>query len=115
MLRFLFALALPAILPPCSCMTGSPPCEAAWKASAVFLGTVAELTHERREPDASGSIQANGFLGTHATFEVAEALIGMAGRGKAGEAYGKVQIDMAIARSPSWGASSKSSTGSLTD
>jgi hypothetical protein len=82
MLRFLFALALPAILPACSCMKGSPPCEAAWKASSVFLGTVAELSHERREPDAKGVVQANGFLGIHATFEVAEPFIGMEGRGK---------------------------------
>jgi hypothetical protein len=85
MLGFLFALALPAILPACSCMTGSPPCEAARKASAVFLGTVAELSYERREPDAKGVVQANGFLGTHATFEVAEPSIGMDRRGKQGE------------------------------
>ena len=82
MLRFVISLALPAILPACSCMTGSPPCEAAWKASAVFLGTVAELSHERREADAKGLIQANGFLGTHARFEVVEPFIGMEGRGK---------------------------------
>jgi hypothetical protein len=34
------------------------------------------------QPDRRGIVQANGFLGTHAIFEVAEEYIGMQGRGK---------------------------------
>lgn len=82
MLRLLIALALPTILSACSCSMGSPPCDAASKASAVFLGTVQDLTYDRRQPDANGSIQANGFYGIHASFQVAEAFRGMVGRGK---------------------------------
>jgi hypothetical protein len=83
MMRFLLSLALPAAMWACSCSpSDGPPCIAAWKASVVFAGTVVELTRDTRQPDSRGIVQVNGFLGTHAIFEVAEAFIGMAGRGK---------------------------------
>jgi hypothetical protein len=34
------------------------------------------------QPDSRGIVQANGFFGTHAIFEVAEGFIGMEGRAK---------------------------------
>src|SRR5215831_7614132 len=77
MMRLLVCLALPAVTWACTCMSGAPPCEAAWKASAVFAGTVRTLTHDSNQPDSRGVIQANGYLGTHATFEVTEAFLGM--------------------------------------
>jgi hypothetical protein len=61
-------------------MSSGPPCQAAWKASAVFLGTVAEVTRESRQPESRGSVQVNGFLGTYAVFEIAEGFLGMDGR-----------------------------------
>ena len=82
MMRFLLGLALPVATWACSCSTGDPPCHAAWKASAVFAGTVVELTRDAMQPDSRGIVQANGFFGTHAIFEVAEGFIGMEGRGK---------------------------------
>jgi 5-hydroxyisourate hydrolase-like protein (transthyretin family) len=82
MLRLLLVFALPGFAQACMCSVSEPPCESAWKASAVFLGTVSELTRESREPDAQGVVQANGFLGTHAIFDVGEAFLGMEGRGK---------------------------------
>ena len=79
MLRWLLLLmaALPAL--PCSCMSSGPPCEAAWKVDAVFFGKVVELHHDRKEPDSNGSIQFNGFLGTHALFEISESFRGITG------------------------------------
>ena len=74
MTRLLLTLAIPATTWACSCMASGPPCEAAWKASAVFLGTVLDISRESAPKD--------GFLGTHVTFQVAEPFIGM-------EAYGK--------------------------
>ncbi len=83
MMRFLLGLALPVAIWSCSCSSSDgPPCNAAWKASVVFAGTVVELTRDTRQPDSRGIVQVNGFLGTHAIFEVAEAFIGMEGRGK---------------------------------
>ena len=74
MTRLLLTLAIPATTWACSCMASGPPCEAAWKASAVFLGTVLDISRESAPKD--------GFLATHVTFQVAEPFIGM-------EAYGK--------------------------
>ena len=74
---FLLAAALPAL--PCSCISSGPPCEAAWKVDAVFLGKIVELHHDRKEPDSNGSVQFNGFLGTHALFEISESFRGIAG------------------------------------
>jgi Carboxypeptidase regulatory-like domain len=82
MLRLWLVLAVPVTTWACSCAPPGPACEAAWKASAVFVGTVTDLTREHKTPDASGNIQINGFLGTRAVFEVSEAFIGMEGRGK---------------------------------
>ena len=82
MMRFLLSLALPAAAWACSCMTSGPPCDAAWKASAIFAGTVVELTRDMMPPDRRGEVQGNGSLGTHAIFEVSEAFIGMENRGK---------------------------------
>lgn len=66
----LFAVATHA----CSCAENGPPCEAAWKASVVFAGTVVDLTRDVRVPD--------GTLAVHVTFDVTEPFIGMEGRGK---------------------------------
>jgi hypothetical protein len=63
-------------------MTSGPPCDAAWKASAVFVGTVVELTRDVMPPDGKGVAPVNGFLRTHVIFEVAEAFIGMESRSK---------------------------------
>ena len=82
MMRFLLGLALPAAAWACSCSTNGPPCDAAWKVSAVFAGTVVELTRDALQPDSRGEVQINGFLGTRAIFDVAEGFIGMEGRGK---------------------------------
>src|SRR5882757_8101077 len=82
MTRFLLALLLPTVGWPCMCSTSGPPCHAAWKTSAVFFGTVVDLTRDSMKPDNRGTVQVNGFLGTHAIFEVAEGFIGMVGRGK---------------------------------
>lgn len=76
------SIVLPAIASACSCVTSGPPCQAAWKTSAVFAGTVVGLTRDTMQPDSRGAAQANGFLGTHALFEVAEGFIGMEGRGQ---------------------------------
>src|ERR1700716_306926 len=76
MIRFLLSLALPAAAWACSCAGNGPPCDAAWRASAVFAGTVVELTRDAMQPDSRGIVQANGFFGTHAIFEVAEGFIG---------------------------------------
>jgi hypothetical protein len=61
---------------------GAPPCQAAWTATAVFAGTVVDLTREQRPPDEHGVVQMNGYLGTQATFDVAEGFVGMSGRGR---------------------------------
>ena len=82
MLRLLLVLALPVTGWACSCMASGPPCDAAWKTSAVFAGTVVDLTRKVMQPDSRGIVQGNGFLGTHVMFDVAEAFIGMDGRGK---------------------------------
>jgi hypothetical protein len=82
MMPCLLGLTLPAATWACSCSTGVPPCEAAWKASAVFAGTVVELTRDAMRPDSRGVVQVNGFFGTHAIFELTEDFIGMEGRGK---------------------------------
>jgi Carboxypeptidase regulatory-like domain len=81
MLRFLLSLALPSATWACSCLASGPPCDAAWKASAVFVGTVVELTRDVM-PNGKGAAPVNGFLRTHVVFEVAEAYVGMEGRGK---------------------------------
>src|SRR6185369_5505449 len=62
----------------CSCFPSGPPCEAAWKSPAVFAGKIVELTRETRAP--GPGVMINGFLGTHAIFEVTERFIGMQGR-----------------------------------
>src|SRR5690348_15483278 len=81
MMRFLLSLALPSATWACSCLASGPPCDAAWKASAVFVGTVVELTRDVM-PNGKGAAPVNGFLRTHVVFEVAEAYVGMEGRGK---------------------------------
>jgi 5-hydroxyisourate hydrolase-like protein (transthyretin family) len=73
-------MAAPAILSACSCRDNGPACEAAWKAKAVFAGTVIALTRDVMKPDSQRSVQVNGYLGTHAVIEVAEAFLGMEGR-----------------------------------
>src|SRR5947207_2766231 len=80
----LFGLALPAVTWACTCTGNAPPCAAAWKSSAVFAGTVVELSRQEMQPNSRGEVQVNGFLGTHVTFEVAEAFIGMEGLFEAG-------------------------------
>ena len=68
----------PAIAAGCSCSSSGPPCEAAWKASVVFVGTVVELTRDAPLRD----VAVNGYLGTHAIFEVSESFIGIQGAGR---------------------------------
>ncbi len=63
-------------------MSSGPPCQAAWQVHAVFLGKVIELHHDHKEPDSQGAVQVNGFLGTHALFEVSEPFLGMDGTAK---------------------------------
>jgi hypothetical protein len=79
MVRVLVGVALPTIALACSCASGGPPCQAAWNASVVFVGTVVELSHDTTQPDSRGNVRINGFLGTHAIFEVAEGFIGIQG------------------------------------
>jgi len=69
----LLTLAVPVAACACSCMIGGPPCADAWKASAVFAGTVEQVTY-----DSSG----RPYLRVHVRFEVTEPFIGMEGRGK---------------------------------
>jgi len=78
--RLLIGLLLPVGMLACSCAPSGPPCEAAWRTPVVFAGKIVELTRETRTPDARGSVQFNGFLGTHAIFEVTEPFLGMQGR-----------------------------------
>jgi 5-hydroxyisourate hydrolase-like protein (transthyretin family) len=82
MRRLLVLMTLPAVASACSCAVGAPPCQAAWKAKAVFAGTVVDLTRDVMKPDSHGTVQVNGYLGTHAVFEVTEAFLGMEGRPK---------------------------------
>jgi len=81
MMRLFLSLALPAVTWACMCSSSGPPCDAAWKATAVFAGTVVELTRDAMPPDSRGVVQVSGFLGTHAIFEVTEPFIGIEGRG----------------------------------
>jgi len=81
-MRFLLCTIFPAVVSACSCLESGPPCDAAWKASVVFSGTVVELTRDAMQPDNGGGLLVNGYLGTHAIFEVAEGFIGMEGRGR---------------------------------
>lgn len=82
MVRILVGLILPGIGLACSCAGSSPPCQEAWRASVVFAGTVVDLSRDTMQPDSKGLVPVNGFLGTHAIFEVAEGFIGMQSRGK---------------------------------
>ena len=66
---------LPAASWACACLPPGPPCDAAWKASAVFVGTAVEVTHDLAS-------SADPFLRTHVVFDVTEPFTGMEGRGK---------------------------------
>ena len=77
--RILVAVALPTVGLACSCISAGPPCQAAWNESVVFVGTVVELSRDTRQPDRKATVEVNGFLGTHAIFEVAEGFIGIEG------------------------------------
>jgi hypothetical protein len=77
--RILVGVALPTVALACTCGVVGPPCQAAWNASVVFAGTVVELSRDNTQPDNKGNVLVNGFLGTHAIFEVAEGFIGIEG------------------------------------
>lgn len=82
MRRLMLGFALPAATWACSCMGGGPPCASALGSSAVFTGRVMDVTRDPPQPDGSGSRRITGFPGTHVTFEVTEAFVGMERRGK---------------------------------
>src|SRR5579871_3007299 len=74
----MICIFVPAIASACSCRPSGPPCEAAWRYSVVFAGTVVDLTEDAFSP----ARVAEGFLHTRVIFEVNEPFVGMEGRGK---------------------------------
>lgn len=74
----LLAVLIPSLMYGCSCMRPGPACEAAWKADALFVGSVSRVNVNGSE---SGDGE-NGFLRARVSLDVDESFIGVDGATK---------------------------------